>query len=89
MNTVFTNHHNMSYFQRRSFFPRTLLLILRFLGLKKKYSRRNKESDLEQITFTKFYDRKLTKEEMEAEFDKFNRRFRETDDGNKIKLKFN
>lgn len=75
----------MSYFQRRGFLPRTILFILRFLGLKKKYSRRNKESDLEQIIFTKM----LTKEEIEAEFDKFNRRFRETDDGKKIKLKFN
>ena len=75
----------MSYFQRRSFFPRTILFILRFLGLKKKYSRRNKESDLEQIIFTRL----LTKEEIEAEFDKFNRSFRETDDGKKIKLKFN
>lgn len=77
----------MSYFQRRGFLPRALLFVLRFLGLKKKYSRRNKESDLEQITFMKFYDRKLTREEMYDEFAKFNRGFQEPDVGEKIKLK--
>ena len=61
----------MSYFQRRGFLPRFLLFVLRFLGLKKKYGRKNKDSDFEQILNMFVFPKPLTQKEIQKLYDEF------------------
>ena len=61
----------MSYFQRRGFLPRFLLFVLRFLGLKKKYGRKNKDSDFEQILKMIVFPKPLTQKEIQKLYDEF------------------
>ena len=63
----------MSYFQRRGFLPRFLLFVLRFLGLKKKYGRKNKDSDFEQILNMFVFPKPLTQKEIQKLYDEFNK----------------
>ena len=61
----------MSYFQKRGFLPRFLLFVLRFLGLKREYGRKNKDSDFEQILKMFVFPKPLTQKEIQKLYNEF------------------